>query len=110
MRVVKSPRYNGEYIEVKVQIFSIQENPTTLWAAGERRWFEIDPAEPYGEMYRHMIDGMSTFFGVTDIYERVGRGKLGKGRLAALTIDDVLSKASSSSGRVTLANQLQLAF
>src|SRR3954471_20705346 len=52
VRLVKSANYNGEYIEVKVQIFSIQENPITLWAAGERRWFEIDPSEPFEDMYR----------------------------------------------------------
>jgi len=59
------------YVQVKSVAFSIGSDAGSypIWAYGHGRWFEINPRPEYQEMYRHMVDGVTFYYALTDFYD-----------------------------------------
>ncbi|KAG0648863.1 hypothetical protein D0Z07_4976 [Hyphodiscus hymeniophilus] len=87
-----SKKSNGQYLEVaKCESFSIGDNPVTLWALGQSGWLEIQPSEPYQKVYTNMIEAISIFYFVTDLYEKERRKKKAS-KYPPLSMDKILLK------------------
>ena len=59
------------YIEIKTITFSIGSDAGSypVWAYGIGRWFEINPRPEYKNMYCHMVEGITFYYALTDLYE-----------------------------------------
>jgi hypothetical protein len=88
LRIVISKKLNGQYIEIaKCESFSIGDDPITVWALGKSGWLEIQPSETYQKVYNKMVEAISIFYFVTDLYEKEKRRK---GSKKPLSIDKIL--------------------
>lgn len=43
--------------------------PITIWALGNIRWFEINPAAEYRKMYKKMTEGVGLYYFLVEVYE-----------------------------------------
>jgi len=59
------------YIQIKSVAFSIGSDAGRypVWAYGLGRWFEINPRPEYEEMYHHMVEGVTFYYALTDLYD-----------------------------------------
>ena len=91
VRIVFSRKSNGQYIVIpKCESFSIGDNPVTLWALGQSGWLELQPSEAYQKMYRKMVESISIFYLVTDLYEKETRKKGSAKSKNPLSMDKIL--------------------
>lgn len=87
---MRKPKYNNTYVELKTDAFSIGSAPITIWAHGNFKYFEIQPARRYKDIHRDMIEATSIYFHLVDILEPVLLNK------TDLPLEQVLFQVSNS--------------
>lgn len=87
---VKKSEYNGKWITFITQSYSVGWGPSTIWAMGQRRWFEVRPSSQYEPTYAKMMEGLYVYYLVTEIHEQSGK-KFQKG-----PVDEVFAKVGHS--------------
>jgi hypothetical protein len=100
---VINPRIKSAYIEIEASYsYSIGLDDAgypVVWVSGEAGWFEIaSPSSRYKAVYDAVMEGITLYYDVMRVYEKLKGSKGAQGRQKAfkkLAVDEILYKVCS---------------
>lgn len=77
---VRDYTYKNAYIQISANVmYSIGWDLVAVWSAGKSGWYEILPAPKYQAMHDTVLEGITIYYLVQEVYEQA-RNKAGKGK------------------------------